>query len=121
MVRLGRLVRFSINPFLEEDSPGCNSYASKPAGEGVTIYLELAAELVGPVQPETGLLVNVSDIDRIVRRFAVPVFAERIREHLRQGKHIPLATVSEILWSAYEHLADKFDASRLENSATTRT
>jgi 6-pyruvoyltetrahydropterin/6-carboxytetrahydropterin synthase len=119
MVRLGRFVRFSINPFLEEDCPGCNSYASKPAGEGLAVYLELAAELVGPVRADTGLVVNVSEIDRIVRRFAVPVFAERIREHLRQGKQIPLATVSEILWSAYEHLAGKFDASRLENGATT--
>jgi hypothetical protein len=119
MVRLGRLVRFSINPFLEEDGPGCNSYASKPAGEGVTIYLELAAELVGPVQPETGLLVNDSDIDRIVRRFAVPVFAERIREHLRQGKHIPLAAVSEILWSAYEHLTGKFNPTRMETGASS--
>lgn len=87
MVRLGRFVRFSVNPFLDEDSPGCNSYASKPAGEGLSIYLEVAAELVGPVEPQTGLLVNVSDIDRIVRQSAVPVFARQIREHLRRGEH----------------------------------
>ena len=114
MVRLGRLIRFSINPFLDEDSPGSNSYASKPAGEGLTIFLELAVELVGPVAPDTGLLVNVSDIDKVVRRFAVPVFAERIREHLRRGEHIPLRVVSQILWSAREHLADKFDAARVD-------
>ncbi len=114
MVRLGRFVRFSINPFLDEDGPGCNSYASKPAGEGLAVYLELAAELVGPVQADTGLVVNVSDIDRVVRRFAVPVVAERIREHLRRGEHIPLGTVSQILWSAYERLADEFDAVRVD-------
>ena len=108
MVRLGRLVRFSINPFLDEDCPGYNSYAAKPAGEGLGVYLELAVDLVGPVAPQTGLLVNVSDIDRAVRQFAVPVFAQRIREHLRQGEHIPLREVAEILRSARECLADKF-------------
>ncbi|HSW01719.1 MAG TPA: 6-carboxytetrahydropterin synthase [Sedimentisphaerales bacterium] len=114
MVRLGRFVRFSINPFLDEDSPGCNSYASKPAGEGLCVYLEMAAELVGPVRPETGLLVNVSDIDRVVRQCAVPVFARRIREHLRRGEHVPLAAASQILWSAYERLADKFDSVQVD-------
>jgi len=117
MVRLGRFVRFSINPFLDEDCPGCNSYASKPAGEGLSVYLELAAELVGPVQPDTGLLVNVSDIDRVVRRFAVPVFAEQIREHLCRGEHIPLTAVSRIVWSAYEHLSEAFDVARVDRLA----
>ena len=114
MVRLGRLVRFSINPFLPEDSPGSNSYASKPTGEGLTIFLELAVELVGPVKPDTGLLINVSEIDKLVRRFAVPVFAKEIREHLGRGEHIALSMVSKILWSAYEHLADKFEAARVD-------
>jgi len=118
MVRLGRLVRFSIDPFLDEDGPGSNSYASKPAGEGLTIFLELAVELVGPVTPETGLLVNVSEIDRIVRRFAVPVFAKQIREHLRRGEHIPLGTVSQIMWSAREQLAERF-AESLKREASS--
>ena len=117
MVRLGRLVRFSINPFLSEDSPGCNSYASKPAGEGLTIFLELAAELVGPIHSDTGLLVNVSEIDRAVRQFAVPVFAKEIRRHLGQGQHMPLRTVLQILRSAHEHLADKFEAARVDRLA----
>jgi hypothetical protein len=84
MLRLGRQVRFSINPFLDDDRPGFNSYASKPAGEGLCLFLELAVELVGWPAPETGLLVNVSDIDRAVRRYAVPVFRERICTHLRR-------------------------------------
>lgn len=117
MVRLGRFVRFSINPFLDEDSPGCNSYASKPAGEGLSVYLELAAELIGPVRPETGLLVNVSDIDRVVRQVAVPVFAERIREHLRRGRHIPLGEVLDILRLAGERLRDEFDTVRVDRLA----
>jgi len=117
MVRLGRLVRFSVNPFLAEDSPGFNSYASKPAGEGFTIYLELAVELVGPVDADTGLLVNVSEIDRATRQFAVPVFAQRLREHLHRGEHIPLRMVLQILESARVHLADKFSAACVDRLA----
>ncbi|MEN6575985.1 MAG: 6-carboxytetrahydropterin synthase [Phycisphaerales bacterium] len=114
MVRLGRLVRFSINPFLAEDSLGCNSYASKPAGEGLGLFLELAVELVGPIQSDTGLLVNVSEIDKVVRRFAVPVFAKEIREHLGRGEHMPLRAVLQILRLAHEHLADRFEAARVD-------
>ncbi len=117
MVRLGRQVRFSINPFLDHDSAGFNSYASKPAGDGLTLFLELAVELVGAVTPQTGLLVNVSEIDEAVRRFAVPVFATRIRDHLRRGEHIPLGVVADILWSAYEHLCDKFPAAQVDRLA----
>lgn len=113
VVWLGRQVRFSVDPFLEHDSPGFNSYASRPAGAGLSIFLELTIELVGPVVPRTGLLVNVSDIDAIARQFAVPVFAARIREHLRRGEHVDLRAVARMLWSASERLRDKFEAARV--------
>ncbi len=114
MVRLGRLVRFSINPFLAARKPGFNSYTSKPAGEGLSIFLELAVELVGPLKPETGLLVNVSDIDRLVRRYALPVFTERVCEYLRRGEHISFAKVAPMLVAAWEHLHDKFGPARVD-------
>jgi 6-pyruvoyltetrahydropterin/6-carboxytetrahydropterin synthase len=113
-VRLGRLVRFSVSPFLEEHKLGFNSYASKPAGEGLSIFLELAVELVGPLNPQTGLLVNVSDIDRAVRRYAVPVFTERIGAHLRRGEHISFAKIAPMLRAAGEHLRDKFEPAQVD-------
>jgi 6-pyruvoyltetrahydropterin/6-carboxytetrahydropterin synthase len=114
MVRLGRLVRFSIDPFLAAHKPGFNSYASKPAGEGLSIFLELAVELVGPRKPETGLLVNVSDIDQAVRRYAVPVFTERVCEYLRRGEHISFAKIAPMLVAALERLDDKFGPARVD-------
>jgi len=114
MVRLGRQVRFSISPFLDEDGPGFNSYASKPAGEGLTIYLVLTVELVGPAAPDTGLLVNVSDIDRAVRRFAVPVFAEQIRAHLCRSAHVGLPLLMQMLAWAEAQLRDKFGPARVD-------
>jgi len=118
---LARLVRFSINPFpqaslkadLSEQNQGFNSFASKPAGEGLSIFLELSVELVGSVEPATGFVVNVTDIDRNVRRFAVPIFTERIAADFQQASHIGLYAVAELLSSAWDQLADKFGTARL--------
>ncbi len=53
MRKLARHVRFSINPFLEGCGEGYNSYASKPCGEGFSLYFGLWVELFGPVDAET--------------------------------------------------------------------
>ena len=75
MHKLARKVRFSINPFLPEDSCGFNSFSSKPAGEGLSIFFELSVMLVGEVEAATGFVANVIDIDRNVREHVVPIFA----------------------------------------------
>jgi 6-pyruvoyltetrahydropterin/6-carboxytetrahydropterin synthase len=113
MHKAGRQVRFSINPFLPKDSEGCNSFASKPAGEGLSLFFELSVELAGEVEPSTGFVVNVIDIDKKVREFVVPIFAERIRENYRQGKHIGLFGIAGLLRSAWGQLADKFGAANI--------
>lgn len=113
MHKLLRQVRFSINPFLSEDSRGYNSFASKPAGEGLSIFLELSVEVTGPVDPATGFVVNVSDIDGNVREFAVPIFAGRIKQRFRQAKHIGLFEIVELLRSAQDRLTDKFGKAKL--------
>jgi len=108
MHTLARQVRFSVNPFLSQDSIGYNSFSSKPAGEGLSIFLELSVELVGEVEPSTGFVINVSDIDRHIRESVVPIFAERIRENFHKAKHIGLSEVADLLRSAWSRLADKF-------------
>jgi 6-pyruvoyltetrahydropterin/6-carboxytetrahydropterin synthase len=113
MHKAGRQVRFSINPFLAKDSYGFNSFASQPAGEGLSIFFELSVEVAGEVEPSTGFVVNVIDIDKRVREFVVPIFAERIRESYRQGKHIGLSEIAELLRSGWGELADKFGAARI--------
>ena len=113
MHKLCRYVRFSINPFLPVDEPGFNSFASKPAGVGLAFFLELGVELTGEMDPATGLIVNVSDIDRKVRDCAVPVFADRIREVSRSAGHIGYYEIVEMLKSAWEKLSDKFGRAQL--------
>jgi len=117
VVRLGRQVRFSVTPYLDEPGPGFNSYASKPAGEGLSFFLQLAVELVGPLTAQTGLLVNVNDIDRVVRRHAAPVFIERIGAHLRRGEHISFANIALMLRAAQERLRDRFGPARVDRLA----
>lgn len=113
MHKLLRQVRFSINPFLVEDCRGNNSFASKPAGEGLSIFLELSVEVTGPIDPATGFVVNVSEIDGNVREFAVPIFAERIKQRFRQAKHIGLSEIVELLCSAWDRLAGRFGTAKL--------
>lgn len=114
MVRLARQVRFSINPFHDRDHPGANAYASRPAGEGLALFLELTIELVGPVAPDTGFVVNVMDMDRIARQFAVPVFAQSVRERYRCGCPIGLDLVVQMLRQAQQQLTGRFGAAEVD-------
>jgi hypothetical protein len=113
MHKLTRHVRFSINPFLGEDETGFNSFVSKPAGEGLSLFFELVVEVAGTVDPATGFVVNVTDIDKAARQFAVPIFAERIRRDYRQSKHIGLPVIAELLVSARNQLAERIGRARL--------
>ncbi len=113
MHKLARQVRFSINPFLSEDRAGSNSFASKPAGEGLSIFLELSVEIHGSLAADTGFVVNVVDIDRNVREFVVPLFAQRIRQDYGQARHVGLSVMIELLRSTWNQLSDKFGSVRL--------
>jgi len=115
MHRLTRRVRFSVNPFLNEQSEGCNSFSSKPNGEGLAIFFELSIELVDDVEPATGFVVNVSDIDKIVRSNAVPVFMNTVREYYHRTEHISLSTIIELLKSSYEKLRNKFATAQINS------
>jgi len=108
MHKLARRVRFSINPFLAKDGTGFNSYCSKPAGEGLSIFFELTVELAGAVDSETGFVVNVADIDQTIRQNVVPFFAEHIRGYFREGKHTGLGEIADLLKQSSDKLKGKF-------------
>jgi 6-pyruvoyltetrahydropterin/6-carboxytetrahydropterin synthase len=113
MHKLCRYVRFSINPFLPADEAGFNSFASKPAGEGLSVFLELGVELVGQADTATGLIVNVSDIDRKVRDCAIGVFAEKIKADYRSARHIGYDELTGLLKTVWAKLADQFGSVQL--------
>ncbi len=111
--KLKRQVRFSINPFLQAEVEGANSYASKPTGEGLAIFFELSVALTGGLDHATGFVTNVLDIDETVRENVVPLFAERIKTDFRKGRHIGLYDIAEILKSAREKLIGKLGSAVL--------
>jgi len=126
MHTLARQVRFSINPFLSQQPPrlaprggaageneGFNRYASKPVGEGLSVFLELSVELAGQVDPATGFVVNVSDIDSKVRQFGIPIFAQRLRADFQRDKSVGLSALVEILRAVWEQLSERFGSARL--------
>jgi 6-pyruvoyltetrahydropterin/6-carboxytetrahydropterin synthase len=113
MHKLCRYVRFSINPFLPADEAGFNSFASKPAGEGLSVFLELAVELAGEADKATGLIVNVSDIDEKVRDCAIGVFAEKIKADYRSACHTGYNELVELLKIVWQNLAGKFGQARV--------
>jgi len=110
---LARHIRFSINPFLGEQVHGYNSYASKPCGEGFALFFGLWVELSGPVDADTGFVVNVTEIDRQARAKAVPLFVLRVCERFRAGRHMALSDVVALLKDAWAQLQGGFGGPEL--------
>jgi 6-pyruvoyltetrahydropterin/6-carboxytetrahydropterin synthase len=113
MHKLGREVRFSLNPFTENTVDGHNSFASRPSGEGLAIYFALFVELEGEVDEPTGFVVNVVDIDRTVRKNVVPIFADGIGAAYRNKREVTLAGLMMILRTSWVKLAGHTDEARL--------
>ncbi len=113
MHELGRSVRFSVNPFLEEGGCGYNSYASNPAGQGLALFFELRVELRGVAEQDTGFVVNVTQIDAEVRRSVVPLFEQKIREAFGAGRHVGFGGLVELLRSSWGALAGRFGAAQI--------
>jgi len=108
MHKLCRSVRFSINPFCDEDVEGDNPYASRPAGRGLAIFFELSIVLAGEIEPETGFVVNVTAIDRAVQQSVVPLFSRRLRLAYAGRRHIGFGEIAAVLREAHRGLAGKF-------------
>ena len=113
MHSLTRQVRFSINPFLSETHEGYNSYASRPCGEGLSLYFGLWVELVSQLDDATGFVVNVVDIDKAVRKHAVPIFHDQVSQQYKNARHISLTQLCDILKSIWRELENEFEAASL--------
>jgi len=108
MHKLVREVRFSINPFLDHQSVGCNSYSSKPCGEGLSLFFELSVGLVGETAETTGFVINVVEIDKAVQQYVVPIFAERIKKAFTSGSNITISQIAELLNLTQQNLTGRF-------------
>lgn len=113
MHKLSRQIRFSVNPFLDETAVGDNSYSSKPCGEGLALYFALWVDLQAEVDAETGFVVNVVEIDKVIRKSAVGVFADFLTERFRKGLHVSLCDMYRLLGEAWPVINCQFSNSDL--------
>jgi len=100
-----------VNPFPVETvdwQGGCNSYSGRPSGEGLAIYFGLWVELAGRLNARTGFVINVTEIDRVVRDSVVPIFDRAIKEKFGRGEHISFESISGMLREGWGRLAGKF-------------
>ena len=111
--KLAREVRFCVNPFLAEDQAGYNSYAARPAGEGLAMFFSLVAEVTGEIDPQTGFVVNIVEIDSGIREAVVPVFSQRIRTAYAEARHIDYTELAELLRDGAEKLTGRFGGAEL--------
>jgi 6-pyruvoyltetrahydropterin/6-carboxytetrahydropterin synthase len=112
MHKLARQVRFSINPF-GPDEGGYNSFASNPPGEGLAIHLSLWVEVSGEIVPDTGFVVNVTEIDKAVRKYAAVLFGEYIRRQFAANKQISFDDIGGLLKKTWRLLKGKFGKGEL--------
>lgn len=113
MHRLVRKVRFSVNPFGEEAGGGSNSYGGKPSCEGLSLFFELSVSLAGQADKDTGFVVNVVDIDNIVRKHAVPVFVQSVQQAFKDARQLTISETAGLLACLRDILKNKFDGAIL--------
>lgn len=100
MVRLTREVRFSIDRdwagHVEFSRPITNSWGGWPSAVGVVPYLRLRATVVGRPDARTGYLLNIKELDDLLRRYAIPHTATQLRRH---GWRMPAERLLADVWS----------------------
>jgi 6-pyruvoyltetrahydropterin/6-carboxytetrahydropterin synthase len=103
MIRLFREVRFAVN--IEDDgqlarSP-TNSFAGYPSLLGIGYYFVLELSLLGKIDPATGCVINIKDIDHIVRQAAIPLVSAFVRRGRYGGGGLMLGKIYELLKDAW--------------------
>jgi 6-pyruvoyltetrahydropterin/6-carboxytetrahydropterin synthase len=81
MFRLTREVRFALNGPDDPQLRGApsNSHGGFPTLIGFAPYLTIQATLSGPLDPVSGYLINIKQIDAAIRQRAIPFLAQRLR------------------------------------------
>ncbi len=104
MFRLTREVRFAINaaPDPQLESLPTNSFGGYPSLTGLGYFFALDVTVRGQLDPATDYLINIKDIDQLVRREIVPLIAGCIRAAQFGGGGI---VVREILATLHTALA----------------
>jgi 6-pyruvoyltetrahydropterin/6-carboxytetrahydropterin synthase len=82
---LSRQIRFAIDPFSSKQEMGTNSYNAKPTSEGLAFFFTLCVQLKSDADKDTGFVVNVAQIDKIVRSKVIGLFADFVKDYSSPG------------------------------------
>ncbi|MFA6185847.1 MAG: 6-carboxytetrahydropterin synthase [Phycisphaerae bacterium] len=115
MYKLARQIRFAINPFAESMEIGENSYCAKPTTNVLGLYLALWVQLESKINPNTGFVVNVVDIDRVVRDEGVKIFDNFIKQKFSAKQEITFEHVVCLLSKTWSVLENKFLPAKISN------
>ena len=114
MHSLARQVRFWIEPFGCEPAGGYNSYAGRPCGVGLGLYLALWVHLSSEPDRQTGFIINVSQIDERVRSEIVPFFSRRIGNCFKRRLQPGLEFFYALMLDSLEPVKKDFAPLKLE-------
>ena len=114
MHKLARQVRFALSPFAAIVE-GANSYCARPTADGLSLFFALWVELTGPVTPDTGFVINVSHIDKIVRDKAVEIFDKFIKNKFSLKEQIGFEQIGQLLSRVWKIIEKEFLPARVDN------
>jgi 6-pyruvoyltetrahydropterin/6-carboxytetrahydropterin synthase len=92
---LRRLVRFSLPPFgaAVTAGPRSNAFAGWPSSRGIGVYGEFEVAVSGEPDARTGYLVDIADIDAVVRQKVLPALAASCEQQHREQRSIEPASL----------------------------
>lgn len=114
MHTLSRQIRFTVDPFAADQVEGFNSYASRPTGDGLGIYLALWVDLESPLNPDTGFVINVSEIDKYIRLKAIPKITQFIQAFFANRKTPTLWEMAALLGNCRRPIEAGFPDKKLK-------
>jgi 6-pyruvoyltetrahydropterin/6-carboxytetrahydropterin synthase len=123
-VRLMREIRFTIDrdwaraahgeSGFEGALPVTNSWGGWPSAVGVAPYLVLRLVVSGQPDAVTGYLVNIQELDALLRRHAIPVAAQRL---LASGVRL---TGGQLIRDIHREVAERLAPGRAPGGAAPR-
>ncbi len=101
MFRLAREVRFAINEQATSGKP-VNGYGGWPAAMGLDPFFRLQITVSGPLDEQTQCVVDIKQIDAVVRRVGIPLVRKYVRTKPRAagGLMIELFENLKSVWPA---------------------
>ncbi|MDD5135078.1 MAG: 6-carboxytetrahydropterin synthase [Phycisphaerae bacterium] len=115
MHKLARQIRFAVDPFAAAGQVGANSYYAKPGADTLALYFALWVELIGRIDADTGFVVNVTDIDRIVRAKAVNIFEEFVKDKFVLKEQITFEQIGQLLSTIWIAIENEFTPAKINN------